>query len=693
MKCAYCRAPNAPRFERCAACGRDAGYLQDRIYVGRQFAFLEADAERPIVVDVDGEERAFAEPAILSRHLHRIEFRGAPSGKSAAQEFIAGEPGRLNRVPLPPLDLLSVTTDRRIYEPGGEAHVFVVALNAPGGEADVVVNRMGQRVQSMRLRLDEAGLAHARIRGLEEGEYRLEANVVGGSTFKAPCEFACAPYTMSPLAARLERRSLDGRRLSIEATVTQFGEPFNGWALASLGGAQERVTVVGGRLAAAFDVRRSDDGLRVELRTAQGHTATIPVPGSLRPDRVPISRMDPATDASTMPFEAATGCVRGLHYAVGRAMDLPFVLDAVVADKARIAATRDMMRVAVFAFDPHRSASESWTFDAVKAGQVLSFPVQAPYRIFTVGAFVEPGFAYETWGVVLHPQATQASLAAPDRAAPGDRIVVRVEADRPSHALLLVYDARLEHESPAQVLSGRIAENLREASDGLEAGRVTEVRRGRSTEFDTAILQEVMVGAAAPIGCLSAGEAEEAVEVARERFPALAHVEIAAVDGSVEREVTLGDQVGSWRVRAYVFSGPDVVELTRDVVATKDEFVELDLPAVSGDGDEVAGRVHYRAPAEALLTVTTRAGTWAQRVTGTGSVEVPLPGPGEVTAALGNDRVRRVVAAPGRETVTASRLTVLRRDQRVEGDRVMAYPTMAPLLREAVEALVRYPYG
>lgn len=691
MKCPYCRTPNAPRFERCASCGRDAAYLQDCIFIGRQFAFFEADAERPIVVDVDGEERAFTAPAIVSRHRHALEFAAAPSGRHAARDFLDGQPARLKRAALPPLDLLSVTTDRKIYEPAGEANVFLVALHAPGGEADVVVNRLGQRVQSMRLRLDEAGLCHARIRGLEEGEYVLEASVTG-SVFKARCEFACAPYTLSPLAARLERRSLDGRRLTVEATVTQFDAPFDGWVNASLGADMQRARVEGGRLSVAFDVRRADGELRVELRTEQGNTASFSVPGSARPDRIAISKMDPVVDAATMPFPAAAGCVRGLHYAVGRAMDLPFALEAVVAEEARIVATRDMTRVQVFAFDPHGGAVESREFEAVQRGQILAFGVEAPYRIFTVGAFLEPGVAYETWGAVFHPQAVRSSMGAPERAAPGERIVVRLEADRPAHALLLVYDARLEHESPAQVLTGRIADNLREAADGLDAGRVTEVRRGRSTEFDTAMLQEVMVGGAMPLMAL-AGDVEAAVETARERFPALAHVELLPLDGSVERSVALGDRVGTWRARAYVFSGVDVVELTRDVVASKDEFVDLDLPAWAAEGDEVAGRVHYRTSTEATLTVTTRAGERTHRVSGSGHIAVPLPGAGRVTASLGADRVARDVPPPGRETVTASRLTVLRRDQRVEADRVMVYPTLAPLLREAVEALIRYPFG
>jgi hypothetical protein len=181
-------------------------------------------------------------------------------------------------------------------------------------------------------------------------------------------------------------------------------------------------------------------------------------------------------------------------------------------------------------------------------------------------------------------------------------------------------------------------------------------------------------------------------------FPELAAIELFAVDGTVDREIRLGDQIGTWRCRAYVFGGRDYLSLTRDIQAALDLYAELHLPAIVGEGDEILAQARYHAREEATLTVTTPGGGRITRaVTGDGVVEFPLTAPGQVVAHISGggrtDTSQRAVDAPGKETVTASRLTLPRRGETVSGKRVVVYPAMGPLLQETIEALIHYPFG
>jgi hypothetical protein len=183
----------------------------------------------------------------------------------------------------------------------------------------------------------------------------------------------------------------------------------------------------------------------------------------------------------------------------------------------------------------------------------------------------------------------------------------------------------------------------------------------------------------------------------REDFPELAHIELFSVDGSVDKLFQLGDQIGNWRCRAYFFRDLDYVSVTQEIRAALDLYAELDLPAIVGEGDEILPQARYHALGEARLQVTTPTEQVEYTVDGDGMVEFPLTAPGQVSAHIasgtGSDTSQRTVDAPGQETVTASRLALLRRGETVSGVRVVVFPSMGPLLQETIEALIHYPFG
>jgi hypothetical protein len=183
----------------------------------------------------------------------------------------------------------------------------------------------------------------------------------------------------------------------------------------------------------------------------------------------------------------------------------------------------------------------------------------------------------------------------------------------------------------------------------------------------------------------------------RMEFPELVYNELFYMEGQASRTVKLGDQIGTWRVRAYVFKGADYSELTADVQADKPLYAELDLPAIASPGDDITAGVNYHTRQPAELVVATPFGEIQTQVTGSGRQQFGIQGPGRVEARIesqaGSDWTIRDIAPPGVQKVTASRLSILDRGQTVRGEKVVIYASMGQVLKDTITALIGYPFG
>jgi hypothetical protein len=183
----------------------------------------------------------------------------------------------------------------------------------------------------------------------------------------------------------------------------------------------------------------------------------------------------------------------------------------------------------------------------------------------------------------------------------------------------------------------------------------------------------------------------------RMEFPELVHLELFYFEGEAARTVRLGDQIGTWRTRAYVIKGVDCLELTADIQADKPLYAELDVPAIASEGDDITAAVNYHTGEPADLVVNTLFGELRDRVSGSGALTFPIKGPGRVEVRLENpsgaDWSVRDVAPPGRQQVTASRLVILDQGQTVQGEQVVVYATMGQVLKDTITALIHYPFG
>jgi hypothetical protein len=551
----------------------------------------------------------------------------------------------------------------------------------------------------------------------------------------AESEFSVAEFTLSPLVAVLESHSFEGERLKFRLKVMQLSVPYSGPVELGLQCQvcgdrvvqTQTIQMSDGAVEADFDLSGHGGPFKVQVVTPDGETALVAFPSTRADERrhITFNPLGQTMEGGLLPFAGADE-VRGLYLGSGGVNNTPFQLEAGVAETGRLRLASAMRLAQLVVLNPITGESRlAHEAQDLKPGDAIEFPVEAPYVLFTVGGFERKG-PYEGWGVVVRPVELKATLDAPKEARPGDEIAVRVEVGAPAACLLLAYDARLEHESPLPKLAKRIFEQVRDTTRLLHegeppkwsepvavpamagfppaAGRVRRMAAEAAPDMAMFAMAAPMVPT--PQAFTAGAVMEEAPPLAlavaptRQEFPELVYLDLFPVESGAsvaERTIKLGDQIGTWRCRAYVFRGLDYLELTADVQADKPVYAELDLPALLGPGDEIEVSVTYHTPRPARLTITTPDGEIAGAVAGHSRETFRLTTAGEVMVHLageaGDDWTVRRVEPPGLQTVTASRLVILNQGETVAGERVTVYPTLGPLLAETIEALYRYPFG
>jgi hypothetical protein len=745
MFCPSCRFPNRSGVTECEHCQADLSGLRERVSVGEQFVFVDASARRPIALSLDGEEpQVLTQPTIISRHRHGVGFGETYTQPAKRDKKPPKPPVELPRLPVPAgPDLTAVITERKIYRPKEEAHVFIVSPDTPGGEVEMEVQLAGQQISKEHVALDEAGLALRPYADLEEGEYTILVRRrvrSGDSSRPVQCTFSVAEFTLSPLIALLERHTYEAGELSFRLKVIALSVPYDGPVELALQSGErvvetQKATVGEGAVEASFDVQKHEGPFRVQVTTPDGETASVFFPGTGRTERerITLCPLGRVAEAGLLPGDD-TEEVRGLHIGYDGEEMTPLRLESAVSRTGKLVADVRASVVQVVTFQPLSGQSSVYEFRDVNAGDTLEFPVAAPYTLFTTG-LLAPRQPYEAWGVVIRPADVTACLSAPGEARPGDEIAVRVETDRPGACLLLVYDARLEHESPLPKLGKQMYEAIRTGTANLKEQSAPALATrppwgwGYPYDLDGMVLRsmvampmavpsptvtkmaaaprmfaEAAAGATQAVGGVPVAvetEVEALTFVAvpsREDFPELAYMELFPVRDVAERTVPLGDQIGTWRCRAYLVAGLDVQELTADVEAAKAVYAELDMPAIVGQGDDILAGVRYHTQGPATMTITLPDGrTVSGAVMGHGSETFHLTEPGEVAvhiaSAEGDDWTTRTVQPPGVQAVTTSRLEILKRNETIHAERVVVYPGPADVLKETIEALGRYPFG
>jgi FHA domain len=244
---------------------------------------------------------------------------------------------RISPVAPPRFAATSVTSDKALYREGADT-VNLLVVDPLGADREVVleVELDGTLLTARALRLSR-GAATAALGDLPAGSY--EISVRDAPEAATPCTFTVATYRMSPLAASIDRKALDGDRLVLDLRLATFGTPVEGEVEVELLDdgdriARDRVTASDGKARATFQLTgEGPHVVNVQLVADPGRTASIPIVGSRAADRedTVFSTIGPEVLGSLLPSGDA-GEVRGVWLRRGGTSSSPVVLDR---DRAR----------------------------------------------------------------------------------------------------------------------------------------------------------------------------------------------------------------------------------------------------------------------------------------------------------------------------------------------------------------------
>jgi hypothetical protein len=760
MFCPKCSHANTTNAAQCVQCQTNIEYLRERVFIGAQFIFARADDAHPIALQVDDVMQTYHAPMILSRHQHNIAFGDEyPKGKATftplpIQAKLTPPILTLFTV-VTDRKIYKPDADATVFivapaAGNGEVSLEIQLSNQKVYETKVPLHDGFALHRYADLKEGEYRVVARLPYAVRQGQAECEFSVA---------QFTLSPLIATLEKHEYAERRLKFTLKLTALSVPYEGEVEFGLQCGVCGDRivdTQTTKAKNGVAHGDFDIGGHGGPFKVQLTTPDGNTALVDFPGTGAQERehIRINSLGNTAEMGLLPWENAEP-VRGFFVGASEVSMTPFMLENVIASHGKLRLAADVSHAQVITSSSHRSErigpiQKRHDYTNLTRGSTVEFDADAPYTFFTVGAFVKDK-PFEGWGIVIKPVTFEATLTAPQTAKPSDEIAIEISVGSGVQLLtqqsavcwLLAYDARLEHESPMPKLAKLTYESVRDATRPLATGDVASGMDERWKVPDTGTLAggapdlmmrrlalrglsapatspspTSVMGLASkprsPMAPMKRAAPREAAEVSgamaemsvmqtmtiaptRMEFPELVYNELFELRGKAERTIKLGDQIGTWRVRAYVFQGVDYCELTADVQADKPLYAELDVPALASEGDEVMASVNYvtRTPAE--LVIATRNSEQRVKVNGNGMERFAITGPGRVEVRIKNEESEdwsvRDVAPPGRQKVMVSQLKWLSNGESAQGERVVVYANVGQVLKDTIEALIQYPFG
>lgn len=455
------------------------------IRVGPRFLFLDRERAEPAWMKQVIE--AHPELAASPRQRCTIPLPSEATLVIGSQRFQAAVD--------PCVSLRCVTVDRDLYRHRTDiVHVLVVDLDRPGQLVPILIRSTNSALEAQMVQLDENGLGLARVGDLPIGQYEISFTDGG---YQGPvCSFRVAGFELAPLVATLTHQQLSGRKLSVKLNLQRFDKPFTGTVRIDLLDEGERVDC---RLAEARDgiafaavelVGEGPHSLEIHVRNEADATATIPLQGSRREERVAttLSRCGPTYVASMMPYTGSQ-CVRGLHIVQMGKQSAPIWLTGIGQRKVKLEVQKQVEDccVVVRRFEPPQNHDEEKTelthrvhrLGDLAAGDIVEIEAPSPAGVISLGGFVD-GMSWEATAVAISPgelstqiklQQSDALIDSTSAIQAGKSLTLRVQADAAidGSVAVLVKDARL---ASSQRPEQELANQLKTASEDSHPGPV-----------------------------------------------------------------------------------------------------------------------------------------------------------------------------------------------------------------------------
>lgn len=714
------------------------------VFEGNQFIFIIPEPDRAVEVQLIKESTTGKK---VKEELRKVEK--ATIFPRLGQDVNVKGLQYFSSLSLERYKLLSVVTDKKIYKPGDSVNAFVFSPLDKEKEADLNVLKNGHLIYAEKISLDKWGAHLETLESLDKGQYEITVSLNGNST---SCDFQVAEYSLSFLRGSLISHTLDDENLKFELSVNAGGFPYDGKLtiglycdLCGYSVKDLKLEVHKGKASGTFNLANHTGPFSLILSTPGGDSASVYIPRSEAHSRkkIRISEMGDVIEASLFPGKTRQQEVRGFYLSKRGVRSTPVTIDKLVGTSAKIRFEQNFAQAMICIVDPCTGKYRQQEHRNLNKGDTVEIEIAHPFNVLMVGAINEQ--CYESFCVLIRPDEMDIQVEAPKTAAPGDEVEVKITSSRKGKLMLVVADSRLQRENPGDILCETVFNTIQDNLIELHTGKVehfqepmygpirdAEPPRSHSTGIMGLAMPAMMLSAAPePIAVskmeMGPGEAvfEELIKeqsvgatetttpaykalpsksesleeftTTRLEFPEIVTSQLIDFEGSHSEKIKLGEQIGEFTVFAFLVNGHDFKSARSNIKTTQEVYVELDVPSLMSEGDEITGKALASCPGRGEVSIKTSLTSTDRDVDKSAIIEFPVKSAGEVIAEIKSngkkDVISKTIKRPGKEIITTSELRILEAGEEIESPGIIVLPGTSFMIKDSVKSLIQYPFG
>jgi hypothetical protein len=477
------------------------------------------------------------------------------------------------------------------------------------------------------------------------------------------------------------------------------------------------------------------------LTTPAGDSATVFLPGSRSDvrEQIVISDMGETIMGGLLPDDSRPERIRGLYIGASGTKTTPIVIDNIVTDKAVLTFTEDLDVAAFDILSPVDGTFRQISRKKIKRGDKLEIETPEPFGFMFAAAMGKD--CYQSFSLLIKPADMDLEIEMQEKAKPGEEIEITVKSNRKGHLMIVAADSRLQSDDPYDIFAEQYFKALKSGIAYAFSGYVeeympyTQIEKRRMGSGFAGAMPPPSVPFSSPAPMMMMGaepvvynsfaessntgalmdmqfemdglemmappeaepEAAAPPSTTRLDFPHLILAKLVEFDGEHTEKIKLGDQIGAFRIFAFLIDGFDFVSSQKQVETTQEIYLELDIPSLMSPGDEITGKIFAKCSGKGTIKVTSALSKMEKSVSGFGQYEIKLKSAGEVFGEIstpaGKDTTSKTIRVPGKETVTRSKIMWIKPGETVKSDKIIVYPNVGYLLQDAAKSLVQYPFG
>ncbi len=722
------------------------GLYAEEIDLGNFFALFKDELEIKLKLE-SGEtiERTTSKGELISLIDKKISIKSKVEIWVKDKKFFVTKNIYLEAPKLDELKLASITTDKKIYQPGEFVRVIIIFPNETNRTVNIKLFKERRLIWNTSRVTDKFGVIILTLEDLTEGEYEVRAELAHKKIICA-CSFTIISYELSPLRAQLDKFTLAEGKIRAKLRVSLLEKPYTGAVKIGLYcGYCKRIvyyseaTSKGGIIIAEIPFRGHTGPFELRLFTPDGLTASVQLPGTKRREREvrTFSDMGIIAKASLAPQEGFCK-FKGMYVSKQFDKDAPIRISDIIGDELYLEVMKEIKKLGLIIYDPVMKEYYTHYHDELKTGEKIRIPIKEPSQVIIAGVVLEESGSLclkEYYALVFsEPEIETVNIISPAKVMSNEALVkinVKSRESRKAKLIVIALDDRLFRDSEEiNIARGyfELITAVNELIDDIKMDwplRKLLARRSRvrglmmpTIGFTASALPLALFapmrfaskserGAKVNKGVVSSKERRRGRETLSEVAGLLLQMpifsfQVLEVDTNKEYELKIhvGDELRTIRIEVIAISGYSVIKNETRITIMREDFVKIEAPTYMDSGDMCIIPIHYLASQDGVLIIETFEGVNRFSVKkGSGVVYIGVNGPTEIIVTL-MDKANNVLAEAkavikkmGEEEIEVSRLEILNPGETISGERILIYPSLDSLVRDVAFSLIKYPYG